>query len=219
MFTMLPVVVPLWSLTLSPAGCCANPLYISLSLSLLFFARCRVLCADRAAGLCCRLVVPCHKGMPRLADLSVKTKDVWEIPRESLQLIKRLGNGQFGEVWMGTDRVASELGGHSEGATQSWRRHQTQSKTQANNLMGLIKWEHGAKMLVILRLRVLPDKLSLFSKLFCQNNLEKSSSVSGNSHSLKVASFHVYLTACSFPLTLFALPPPLPCRECGWFVL
>ncbi|XP_066554992.1 tyrosine-protein kinase fynb isoform X4 [Amia ocellicauda] len=55
---------------------------------------------ERAAGLCCRLVVPCHKGMPRLADLSVKTKDVWEIPRESLQLIKRLGNGQFGEVWM-----------------------------------------------------------------------------------------------------------------------
>ncbi|XP_067273522.1 tyrosine-protein kinase fynb isoform X1 [Pseudorasbora parva] len=55
---------------------------------------------ERAAGLCCRLVVPCHKGMPRLTDLSVKTKDVWEIPRESLQLIKRLGNGQFGEVWM-----------------------------------------------------------------------------------------------------------------------
>ncbi len=58
-------------------------------------------CSERAAGLCCRLVVPCHKGMPRLTDLSVKTKDVWEIPRESLQLIKRLGNGQFGEVWMG----------------------------------------------------------------------------------------------------------------------
>ncbi|XP_067867845.1 tyrosine-protein kinase Fgr isoform X5 [Heterodontus francisci] len=57
---------------------------------------------ERAAGLCCRLVVPCHKGMPKLADLSVKTKDVWEIPRESLQLIKKLGNGQFGEVWMGT---------------------------------------------------------------------------------------------------------------------
>nr|XP_020668917.1 tyrosine-protein kinase Fyn-like [Pogona vitticeps] len=55
---------------------------------------------ERAAGLCCRLAVPCHKGMPKLADLSVKTKDVWEIPRESLQLIKKLGNGQFGEVWM-----------------------------------------------------------------------------------------------------------------------
>ncbi|XP_060113489.1 proto-oncogene tyrosine-protein kinase Yrk isoform X1 [Heteronotia binoei] len=57
---------------------------------------------ERAAGLCCRLAVPCHKGMPKLADLSVKTKDVWEIPRDSLQLIKKLGNGQFGEVWMGT---------------------------------------------------------------------------------------------------------------------
>ncbi|XP_078450782.1 tyrosine-protein kinase Fyn-like isoform X2 [Lampetra planeri] len=56
--------------------------------------------SERAAGLCCRLVVPCRKGMPKLADLSVKTKDMWEIPRESLQLIKRLGNGQFGEVWM-----------------------------------------------------------------------------------------------------------------------
>ncbi|RXM99499.1 Tyrosine-protein kinase Fyn [Acipenser ruthenus] len=58
---------------------------------------------ERSAGLCCRLVVACHKGMPKLADLSVKTKDVWEIPRESLQLIKKLGNGQFGEVWMGSN--------------------------------------------------------------------------------------------------------------------
>lgn len=63
----------------------------------------------RAAGLCCRLIVPCHKGMPRLTDLSVKTKDVWEIPRESLQLIKRLGNGQFGEVWMGVYCFAVRL--------------------------------------------------------------------------------------------------------------
>lgn len=78
--------------------------------------------ADRAAGLCCRLVVPCHKGMPRLADLSVKTKDVWEIPRESLQLIKRLGNGQFGEVWMGTDPLASGRRGRMEGATLSQQR-------------------------------------------------------------------------------------------------
>ncbi|MEQ2211772.1 hypothetical protein XENOCAPTIV_015272, partial [Xenoophorus captivus] len=56
---------------------------------------------ERAAGLCCRLMGSCKRGMPKLADLSVKTKDMWEIPRESLQLIKKLGNGQFGEVWMG----------------------------------------------------------------------------------------------------------------------
>uniref|UniRef100_A0A8C6PPE0 Tyrosine-protein kinase n=1 Tax=Nothobranchius furzeri TaxID=105023 RepID=A0A8C6PPE0_NOTFU len=56
---------------------------------------------ERAAGLCCSLIGSCKRGMPKLADLSVKTKDMWEIPRESLQLIKKLGNGQFGEVWMG----------------------------------------------------------------------------------------------------------------------
>lgn len=28
-------------------------------------------------------------------------KDAWEIPRESIKLVKRLGAGQFGEVWMG----------------------------------------------------------------------------------------------------------------------
>lgn len=56
---------------------------------------------ERAAGLCCRLIGSCKRGIPKLADLSVKTKDMWEIPRESLQLIKKLGNGQFGEVWMG----------------------------------------------------------------------------------------------------------------------
>lgn len=75
-------------------------------ISLLFCSILIMCLTERAAGLCCRLVVPCHKGMPRLTDLSVKTKDVWEIPRESLQLIKRLGNGQFGEVWMGTQRTS-----------------------------------------------------------------------------------------------------------------
>lgn len=30
-------------------------------------------------------------------------KDAWEIPRESLKMEKKLGAGQFGEVWMGKD--------------------------------------------------------------------------------------------------------------------
>lgn len=71
----------------------------SLLLARLFFLSGSL--SERAAGLCCRLIGSCKRGMPKLADLSVKTKDMWEIPRESLQLIKKLGNGQFGEVWMG----------------------------------------------------------------------------------------------------------------------
>lgn len=82
------------------------------SISVLLYVPRSVASTDRAAGLCCRLVVPCHKGMPRLADLSIKTKDVWEIPRESLQLIKRLGNGQFGEVWIGMDLFTYEQRRH-----------------------------------------------------------------------------------------------------------
>ncbi|KAF7653826.1 hypothetical protein LDENG_00078040 [Lucifuga dentata] len=71
---------------------------------------------ERAAGLCCRLIGSCKRGMPKLADLSVKTKDMWEIPRESLQLIKKLGNGQFGEVWMGrTGGVGCRGEGNNDG--------------------------------------------------------------------------------------------------------
>lgn len=114
--------------------------------------------------------------MPRLADLSVKTKDVWEIPRESLQLIKRLGNGQFGEVWMGTDPVASRRRGRMEGATLSQQRHETDtSETQANNLA----WEGmgsnqkmGQEILIILGLGLLPGKCFWFLTPPFQNHLE-----------------------------------------------
>ncbi|KAF3844245.1 hypothetical protein F7725_013586 [Dissostichus mawsoni] len=74
-------------------------LTLCTSLSVLLLPRCAPCRPGRRALL--PLGGPLPQGMPRLADLSVKTKDVWEIPRESLQLIKRLGNGQFGEVWMG----------------------------------------------------------------------------------------------------------------------
>ena len=35
------------------------------------------------------------------ADLSHNTRDQWEIDRNSLKFIKKLGHGQFGEVWEG----------------------------------------------------------------------------------------------------------------------
>ncbi|XP_005409816.1 PREDICTED: tyrosine-protein kinase FRK isoform X2 [Chinchilla lanigera] len=53
-------------------------------------------------GLCVRLGKPCLKvQVPTTFDLSYKTVDHWEIDRSSIQLLKRLGSGQFGEVWEG----------------------------------------------------------------------------------------------------------------------
>ncbi|XP_019740525.1 tyrosine-protein kinase Blk isoform X3 [Hippocampus comes] len=50
-----------------------------------------------ADGLCQRLYAPCKKQPPQ----QPWAPDEWEIPRETLRLVKKLGAGQFGEVWMG----------------------------------------------------------------------------------------------------------------------
>ncbi|KAF6364452.1 fyn related Src family tyrosine kinase [Rhinolophus ferrumequinum] len=53
-------------------------------------------------GLCVKLGKPCLKRqVPAPFDLSYKTVDQWEIDRHSVQLLKRLGSGQFGDVWEG----------------------------------------------------------------------------------------------------------------------
>ena len=54
-----------------------------------------VLQAENSDGLCCRLVMAC----PKEAEF-VPFKNL-EVPRNSLQLVKKLGAGQFGEVWSG----------------------------------------------------------------------------------------------------------------------
>jgi len=38
---------------------------------------------------------------PQTVGLSYNTNDQWEIPKSSLKLIRKIGHGQFGEVWEG----------------------------------------------------------------------------------------------------------------------
>ncbi|XP_021797704.2 tyrosine-protein kinase Blk isoform X2 [Papio anubis] len=52
---------------------------------------------EKGDGLCQRLTLPCVS----LAPQNPWAQDEWEIPRQSLRLVRKLGSGQFGEVWMG----------------------------------------------------------------------------------------------------------------------
>ena len=52
-------------------------------------------------GLCQALTSPCLSPKPQ----KPWEKDAWEIPRDSLKLERRLGAGQFGEVWLGRSHM------------------------------------------------------------------------------------------------------------------
>ena len=57
---------------------------------------------QQADGLCVDLRYPClHPAKQQTAGLSKQANDEWEIDRWQIRLIRRLGAGQFSEVWEG----------------------------------------------------------------------------------------------------------------------
>ncbi|CAD6184941.1 unnamed protein product [Caenorhabditis auriculariae] len=65
--------------------------------------------SDIADGLCCQLTFPAPRLAPTRPDLSHDTQQNWEIPRNQLHLKRKLGDGNFGEVWYGKWRGIVEV--------------------------------------------------------------------------------------------------------------
>lgn len=69
-----------------------------------------VFCLENALGLCHVLSRPCPKSQPpQIWDLGPELRDKWEINRNEIQLIRKLGRGNFGEVFYGKWRNNIEV--------------------------------------------------------------------------------------------------------------
>ncbi|XP_063977745.1 tyrosine-protein kinase Src64B isoform X2 [Diachasmimorpha longicaudata] len=65
--------------------------------------------SKNALGLCHVLSKPCPKPQPDMWDLGPELRDKWEINRSQIQLIRKLGHGNFGEVYYGKWRDKIEV--------------------------------------------------------------------------------------------------------------
>jgi len=65
--------------------------------------------SKNSLGLCHVLARSCCKPQPQIWDLGPNLRDQWEIDRSEIQLIRKLGHGNFGEVWYGKWRNNIEV--------------------------------------------------------------------------------------------------------------
>ena len=63
----------------------------------------------QAHDLCINLKACVISEKPQTAGLSREANEAWEIDRKSIRLVKKLGAGQFGEVWMGIWNNTTEV--------------------------------------------------------------------------------------------------------------
>ena len=68
--------------------------------------------SKEANGLCCKLSRSCPRPPPVISDLSRNTRDRWEINRNSIELLRKLGSGNFGEVYQGKTILQFTLFSH-----------------------------------------------------------------------------------------------------------
>ena len=60
--------------------------------------------------MCANLKAPCLiSEKPQTTGLSKEANEAWEIDRKSIRFVKKLGAGQFGEVWMGIWNGTTEV--------------------------------------------------------------------------------------------------------------
>lgn len=94
------------SLSLSPAWRSIFSVWMDFSfcvsfdvVRLIFFFVVVLLFVLKYNSKCCRPCVQIEK--PVTEGLSHRTRDQWEIDRSSLKFVRKLGSGQFGDVWEG----------------------------------------------------------------------------------------------------------------------
>uniref|UniRef100_A0A8K9V375 Tyrosine-protein kinase n=1 Tax=Oncorhynchus mykiss TaxID=8022 RepID=A0A8K9V375_ONCMY len=94
---------------------------------------------EHADGLCYRLTTVCPTVKPQTQGLA---KDAWEIPRESLRLELKLGQGCFGEVWMGKTKYCLDTDRRARAHTHTHtHKEQICAPTHTHNLDGLNRQE------------------------------------------------------------------------------